>query len=120
MPRWLANLLAPEPAAPRHTHQPKTYEGDSVADAYCAAHTWADVLEPHGWIEVRGGWRHPTATAALSASVTNDVMFVYSSNTAFEVTEAGRPHGYTKFRAYAVLNHSGDLSAAARALRAVA
>jgi hypothetical protein len=31
------------------------------------------------------------------------------------VTEPGKPRGYTKFRAYAVLNHQGDLSAAARA-----
>jgi hypothetical protein len=32
-------------------------------------------------------------------------------------TEAGAPHGYSRFRAYAVLEHGGDLRAAARALR---
>jgi hypothetical protein len=43
------------------------------------------------------------------------LLFVYSTNTPFEPTEAGRPHGYTRFRAWAVLEHGGDLSAAARA-----
>jgi hypothetical protein len=45
-------------------------------------------------------------------------LFVYSPNTPFTVTTPGDPHGYTRFRAYAVLEHGGDLSAAARALRA--
>jgi hypothetical protein len=120
MPRWVAKLLVPEPVAPRHTDQLLPYAGESIADAFCAAHTWADVLVPHGWTAVRGGWRHPSATAAVSATVHEDCLFVYSTSTAFEATESGRPHGYTKFRAYAVLNHDGDLSAAAHALRAVA
>jgi hypothetical protein len=47
-------------------------------------------------------------------------LFVYSPNTPFDVTEAGHPKGYTKFKAYAILNHAGDMSAAARALRGVA
>lgn len=37
-------------------------------------------------------------------------------NPQFVPTAAGNPHGYTKFRAYAALNHNGDLRAAARAL----
>jgi hypothetical protein len=45
---------------------------------------------------------------------------VYSQATPFEPTEAGAPHGYTRFRAYAVLNHAGDLHAAARTLRSEA
>ena len=37
--------------------------------------------------------------------------------TPFQPTEAGAPRGYSRFRAYAVLEHGGDLRAAARALR---
>jgi hypothetical protein len=49
-------------------------------------------------------------------------LFVYSPNTAFgkdSVTEAGIPHGFTKFRAFATLDHGGDLSAAALAARSL-
>jgi hypothetical protein len=46
-------------------------------------------------------------------------LFVYSPNTPFKVTESGNVNGYTKFRAFAVLNHDGDMSVAAHALMAV-
>jgi hypothetical protein len=61
-------------------------------------------------------WLHPAATSSCSATIRHGCLFVYSTNTPFEATEPGSPKGYTKFRAYAVLNHQGDLSAAARAL----
>ncbi len=38
-------------------------------------------------------------------------LFVYSPNTPFEVTETECPHGVTRFRALAILDHDGDLSA---------
>ena len=84
--------------------------------------SWADVLEPHGWRcpahpdEDGAIWLHPTATSSCSATIRNGCLFVYSPNTPFDVTEGGSPKGYTKFRAYAVLEHGGDMSAAARAL----
>ena len=53
----------------------------------------------------------------MSATVRHGCLFVYSTNTPLDITEAGDAHGYTRFRAYAVLDHGGDLSAAARALR---
>lgn len=34
---------------------------------------------------------------------------VYSTDAAFEPTESGNPHGYTKSRAFGVLNRNGDL-----------
>jgi hypothetical protein len=78
---------------------------------------------PHGWscLDADPGsdgarWAHPTATAKWSATVKHGCLFVYSTNTPFDITEPGYPKGYTKFRAYAVLDHGGDLSAAARAL----
>jgi hypothetical protein len=37
----------------------------------------------------------------------------------FDVTEPSNPKGYTRFRAYALLEHGGDMRAAARHLRGV-
>ena len=62
-------------------------------------------------------WRHPRATSTLSATVTDGSLYVYSTSTDFEVTAAGEPHGYSPFRAWAVLHFGGDLSVAARAAR---
>jgi hypothetical protein len=125
-PGWLVTLLRPaERPVPRPARRPFTgHRPGSVADAFSAAASWADVLTPAGWTCLDGDgdrdgarWRHPTATSQVSATVANGCLFVYSPNTPFQVTTAGDPHGYTRFRAYAVLEHGGDLSAAARALR---
>ena len=98
--------------------------GGSIADDFCDSASWAEILEPHGWRspdadpDADGAvWLHPTHTSACSATVRNGCLFVYSTNTPFEITEPSNPHGYTKFRAYAVLNHDGDLSSAASSLR---
>ncbi|MBA3289526.1 MAG: bifunctional DNA primase/polymerase [Acidimicrobiia bacterium] len=126
-PAWLADLLRAPPVVPKvPTSQPTAYAGDSIADWYTATHTWADTLGAHGWTLVAGDgdsdgskWRHPTSTSSEPASIKNGCLFVYSPNTVFDVTEAESPHGYTRFRAYAVLDHGGDLSAAARAAREI-
>lgn len=119
---WLTHLLRQAPAAPKPTSRPRTFDGDSIADWYTATRTWSDVLS--GWHLLSGSgdddgsrWKHPTATHAWSATVKNGCLFVYSPNTAFDVTSAGQRRGYTRFRAYAVLEHGGDLSEAARAAR---
>ena len=62
-------------------------------------------------------WRHPGATNPKSATLRHGLLFVYSAATPFQPTEAGAPRGYSRFRAYAVLEHGGDLRAATRALR---
>ncbi|MGH3499768.1 MAG: bifunctional DNA primase/polymerase [Nocardioidaceae bacterium] len=124
-PDWLTRLLQPPPAPPARPtpSRSSTRTGASLADSYSTAHTWADVLEPHGWRCTTGDgdqdgsvWLHPSHTSACSATVRNQCLFIYSTNTPFEPTEAGDPHGYTRFRAFAVLNHGGDLGAAARHL----
>lgn len=96
----------------------------SPAEAFSKTTSWEDILDPHGWTcldpdpDADGArWLHPDATSSCSATVRHGCLFVFSTNTPFEVTEYGCPNGYTKFRAYAVLDHCGDLAAAARAVR---
>jgi hypothetical protein len=90
---------------------------ESIADAFRCV-PWADILEPHGWQFVReqGGrahWVRPGKEArdGISATTTGDVLYCFSSSTAFEAER-----GYNKFQAYAILEHSGDMSQAARHL----
>jgi Bifunctional DNA primase/polymerase, N-terminal len=123
---WLVDLLLPEPPKPSARHRPIycVHTGLSVADQFTVQATWQTILEVHGWQcidadpEADGArWRHPSATSKWSATIKHGLLFVYSPNTPFDMTVPGDPHGYTKFRAYGVLDHRGDLSAAARALR---
>jgi hypothetical protein len=126
-PNWLIDLLLPEPPkiTPRRSGRQFTlHSGPSIADEYAVKASWATILEIHGWecLDVDpdadgARWRHPRATSKVSATIRNGCLFVYSPNTQFDVTEPGNACGYTKFRAYAVLDHNGDMSAAARALR---
>lgn len=125
-PHWLAEKLHPElrtTSRPFLRPVPSLGGGTSVADRYSNTASRADVLEPHGWRcldadpDADGArWRHPTATSPSSASIKYERLFVYSPNTPFDVTEASNPRGYTRFRAFAVLNHNCDLRAAARAI----
>lgn len=134
-PAWLIELLGPEKTAhtitsvnPRSAPYGRlsgSFSG-SIADNYCQATSWAEILMPHAWSCISpdpdadgARWVHPTATAKWSATIKHGLLFVYSTNTPFKVTESRDPNGYTKFRAHAVLNHGGDMSAAARALMAV-
>jgi hypothetical protein len=120
----LADLIVVKPAPAQRVAKPTVSRtGPSIADAFTEATTWAQILVPHGWRclspdgDADGAhWLHPNATSAVSATVRHGCLFVYSTNTPFEPTTAGDPHGYTRFRAWAVLTHGGDLSAAAKAL----
>ena len=127
-PRWLADLLIPEAPsvpAPRPAARPRRAgAGESPADAFTRSVTWRQVLEPAGWTFNRGdgdsdgsSWLHPAATSPCSATIRGGRLYVYSPNTPFEATEPGRPRGYSRFEAWAVLVHGGDMRAAARALR---
>lgn len=127
-PRWLSTLICPEERSqPTRSLRPvPSNAGRSIADIYSSAVSWADILEPHGWLCLNADpdadgarWRHPAATSTTSASIKHEKLFVYSPNTPFEITEALNAHGYTRFRAYAILNHHGDMRAAARKLREV-
>lgn len=128
-PAWLVALLTPAPPeAPRSTRRLfSLHSGPSIADQFSSATSWSDILGPHGWQcldadpDADGArWRHPTATSPFSATVRHCCLFVYSTNTPFDTTSPENPKGYTRFRAYAVLDHGGDLKAAARALNSKA
>jgi hypothetical protein len=123
MPVGLVELLVRE-----HESAPSTHDGfrdvDSIADWYSEQALWSALLSAHGWHVVAGDgeadgslWRHPDASGAHSATIRNRCLFVYSPNTPFEVTYPDEPKGYTLFRAFAVLDHGGDLAAAGRAAR---
>ena len=124
MPGWLVNLLTKAPTTPKATPTLRIADESSIADWYSANANWNDILGPVGWERVDGDgdsdgstWRHPNATAAQSCSIRHGCLFVYTPNTDFEQTEEGDTHGYTRFKAWATLEHDGDQSAAARAAR---
>jgi hypothetical protein len=96
--------------------------GGRPGDDFNSRASWAEILEPHGWhlTDVFDGgtehWCRPHKGGGISATVNyegSDLLYVFS--TSAEPFEERR--GYTKFTAYAQLNHGGDFSAAAQTLR---
>lgn len=123
MPGYLEAMVTTAPTAPAQPMR-VVRDADSIADWFTSQHSWHDILPPAGWVLVEGDgdtdgskWRHPNASATSSASVRHGCLFVYTPNTDFEQTEDGDPHGITKFRAWAILEHDNDLSEAAREAR---
>lgn len=104
-------------------HPTTSADGDvKPGDDYEAKTDWTDILEPHGWTIAftRGReryWTRPGKTTGISATTgaaqDRERLYVFSSSTDFNTEEP-----YTKFGAYALLEHGGDHSAAARALAA--
>jgi hypothetical protein len=124
---WRRLLSSAPPLPPLPVRRPSLLASarrGGVAEAFNQATSWAQVLGPHGWTcpdpdpDADGArWRHPAATNLKSATIRHGLLFVYSQATPFTPTEPGAPRGYSRFRAYAVLEHGGDVGAAARALR---
>src|SRR4029077_2505921 len=92
-------------------------------DHFNANADWGDILEPHGWKWVGTGgdrsdlWRRPgkrDGTSATTNYAGSDLLYVFSSNA--PPFDEGR--GYSKFHAFALLEHCGDFRAAAKALAA--
>ncbi len=105
----------------RHTRT-ALVQRERPGDRYNRRASWAEVLEPQGWkrLATRGGesyWQRPGKQGSGVSATTNyqgsDLLYVFSTSTVFE---AGR--AYSKFAAYAILEHGGDFWAAARALAA--
>lgn len=116
MPAAELERTAPGPAP--------AYDGElRPGDDYNRRATWEEILEPHGWTKARRlgrgyAWTRPGKHPRDGFSATTDQaddadrLFVFSSSTSFD-TETP----YSKFAAYAHLEHDGDLAAAASALR---
>lgn len=112
------------PAAPTSTLQPLHLAGDQrPGDLYNLApdapQRTLELLRAHGWTEVfrRGDdihLRRPGKTIGTSAVLHYDggVLYVFTSSTPFEPEQA-----YSPFGVYTTLEHGGDYTAAARALR---
>jgi len=121
-PRWLTELMTGCGDRRQPTRRPSAATSqDRPGDRFNATRTWADVLAPHGWRLVRrrgtiDHWAHPDATCALSGTVNalgTDRLHVFTTST---VLTSGV--SYSRFGAYAVLDHHGDHVAAARHLAA--
>jgi hypothetical protein len=83
-----------------------------------------DLLVRRGWTVVsrRGGTtylRRPGKDQGISATLGHHrgLLIVFSTSTPFEATSASAPRGYGPFAVYTILEHGGDWSAAAAALR---
>jgi hypothetical protein len=97
-------------------------DGQRPGDDFERRASWAEILQPHGWVMVgrRGeveDWRRPGKGSGVSATVNyaaSGLLYVFSTNA--DPFEDGR--GYSKFTAFALLNHGSDYAKAARALQA--
>jgi hypothetical protein len=94
--------------------------GERPGDRFTRETDWAEILEPAGGALVATvgetrRWRRPdkrNGWSATSGGGGHDVLYMFSSNWA-----PFKPRtSYTKFRAYSMLEYSGDDKAAARAL----
>ncbi|KKL57642.1 hypothetical protein LCGC14_2233350, partial [marine sediment metagenome] len=107
LPQWALDMIVkPEPAS---TDVPS---GSSApADAGSGFTSWADILEPHGWVAVAADgdetyWRRPGKNEGISATTNyngNDALIVFTTSTDFE---GGA--GYRKVDALAILKYGGD------------
>lgn len=90
-------------------------------DDYNAKVTWEQILEPLGWKKVytnKAGvtsWRRPGKSEGISATTnhaSNDKFYVFSSSTQFEAERS-----YSKFAVFTIVEHQGNFTASAKALR---
>lgn len=95
----------------------------SPGDDYNRKVSWNQILEPLGWTKVystRDGvtaWRRPGKSEGISATTNHagtDKFYCFTTSSVFESETS-----YSKFAAYALIEHNGDFRAAAKALRAL-
>jgi len=122
--RALNAYVRPEHIVPGHPAPATTRaEAQRPGNQFNARADWHAILEPHGWRCVghrgqTGYWRRPGRTEPGWSATTNfagrGFLYVFSTNAApFDPDTA-----YTPFAAYALLQHRGDFTAAAKALAA--
>lgn len=103
---------------------------DAPGTAFNLASSWEAILEPAGWVTVRqcGAltmWRRPgkdrgvSATTGVVSANGTELFCVFSTNAYPFDGPIGtrRCSSYSKFATYTMLNHDGNYSAAAAALR---
>lgn len=92
-------------------------------DDYNQRVSWHQILEPLGWTVVytnREGvtaWRRPGKSIGISATTNHagtDKFYCFTTSSIFEAQTS-----YSKFAAYALIEHAGDFRAAAKALRSL-
>ncbi|MCG3178628.1 MAG: hypothetical protein BIFFINMI_00956 [Phycisphaerae bacterium] len=112
---WALNEHLPEPVTglPAVAHSGSLRPGDD----FNARGGVRELLLKHGWALAKGGdneyWRRPGKDRGWSATLKDRVFYVFSSSAApFEPEKA-----YGPFAVFALLEHNGDFSAAAQALR---
>lgn len=100
--------------------QPVTVGDIRPGDAYEQAVSWDDLLTTEGWTVVyrqgeKTAWRRPGKSIGISATTNHggsNLLYVFTTSTSFDSEKS-----YNKFAAYAVLQHGGNFSEAAKALR---
>lgn len=99
---------------------PNAGEAERPGDQFSQQTSWAQILEPHGWkrlFTTKDGnqhWRRPGKKIGTSATISQGgegVLYVFSDSTLFAMDTS-----YSKFGAYALLEHDGNHKVAARAL----
>ena len=112
----------PPPPQPTPRLTPTRFDSDrlSPGDDYENQTDWDEILIPHQWTRVftqgqTTHWRRPGKNTGTSATTgyagDRDRIFVFSSSTDFP-----QETPITKFGAYAILNHAGNFSEAAKDL----
>lgn len=93
--------------------------GARPGDIFNAQTSWPEILDRHGWVAVPGGrgeetlWRRPGKDDGFSATTNyrgSGLLYVFSTN----ASPFDHETSYSRFAAYALLNHNGDYRAAAR------
>jgi hypothetical protein len=118
--RSLDQMPAPEPSGFTQPGRPRRdpSDGKRPGEDYSERADWADILS--GWTLVatlRDGtrnWRRPGKKLGMSATTgrpPHDNLYVFSTSTEFDPQTP-----YTKFGAYALLEHGGDYKAASAQL----
>ncbi len=115
---WSLNEIVPEPANDSHVCGSSASFAVRPGDAFNQSGDLRSLLTAHGW-EAAGKdgeneyFRRPGKTGkGCSASLKNNVFYVFSSNAApFEANKA-----YSAFNVYAMLEHGGDFTQAAKKL----
>lgn len=124
-PDTLAPVPVPPSSAPSERTngytKPASSQEERPGDRFNATATWAEILEPHGWrwggssgdtqYWIRPGKRDAGHSATADGG-NQRVLYVFSS----EAAPFDPDTSYTRFRAYSLLKHNGDDTAAAREL----